>query len=137
MDNLIHGISGSISGMAAVVVWYPLDILRMKVQVVDLNKKEQEQIDSDEKTRCENDISSNECGTLTNMFNYLKNKFSTFQFLVDLLESGKVLTLYNGISSAVVGAAISYGVYFFSYQLFKNLFVKYNIDKGVAINSFI
>ena len=39
MEELVHGISGGISGVVALSVWYPLDIIRLRQQVEILNDK--------------------------------------------------------------------------------------------------
>ena len=38
MEEFIHGISGAISGVVATSVWYPLETLRLLLQVVGMIK---------------------------------------------------------------------------------------------------
>ena len=39
MEEIISGISGGVSGVVAISVWYPLDILRLRQQAEILNDK--------------------------------------------------------------------------------------------------
>jgi adenine nucleotide transporter 17 len=186
MDVAAHGISGGISGLVAILVWYPLDNLRMKLQIVDLHKndndmKETHNIQTEIKDPhsihesvneaskiyggnkgCKNEnttLNSKTCldnenlvkqsindqtnelklkeGMFSKITDYLKNKFQTFNFLINLIRDGKFTSLYDGMKSAMVGTIISYGIYFFSYKLYKDFLAKHNFDKGVIINSMI
>lgn len=56
MDEFIHGISGSVSGLISVSVWYPLETIRMRLQqryLEDQNKRKKEN-DSDQTDKVEN-----------------------------------------------------------------------------------
>ena len=39
MEEIIHGVSGAVSGVVAISVWYPLDILRLREQTQILKTK--------------------------------------------------------------------------------------------------
>ena len=34
MDSLFHYVSGGVSGLAAILVWYPLETIRFRLQIV-------------------------------------------------------------------------------------------------------
>jgi adenine nucleotide transporter 17 len=166
MEVAVHGISGAISGVTAILVWYPLDILRFRAQAEVLKEKE-EKTDSnvvdntdtnlnintssneleleakENKTHDEphNNNNNNNNEIHVNLISYLqkyfKEKLHTFNFAFELIKREGVSTLYNGMTSALVGTVASYGIYFFSYKLFKDLLEGYNLKKGIIIDSMI
>jgi hypothetical protein len=51
-----------------------------------------------------------------------ENKFSSIGYIAELLRKDGILTFYKGLNSALIGTVLSYGIYFWWYRLFKNLF---------------
>ena len=34
MSSVLHGISGGVSGLAAILIWYPLETIRFRKQIL-------------------------------------------------------------------------------------------------------
>lgn len=76
------------------------------------------------------------------LFNYIKSlfkdKIESIDFFIKIIkEQGGLKSLYNGMSTAIIGSIISYGVYFFTYQYWKDFMAKYFNNKGVVLTSLI
>lgn len=59
----------------------------------------------------------------------------TWRMLKSIIKNEGVKGLYSGISSCLIGSIMSYGVYFFSYQYWKNYFVRHNLGRNVVFDS--
>jgi adenine nucleotide transporter 17 len=66
-----------------------------------------------------------------------KTAIESLNKLLALLKKEGVSRLYSGMSSALVGSVISYGIYFFTYKMWNNALINLGIDKGVVVNSMI
>lgn len=51
-----------------------------------------------------------------------QEEFSQLAYLKEILAREGILGLYKGLSSGLLGTVCSFGIYFFWYRLFKNLF---------------
>jgi adenine nucleotide transporter 17 len=130
MEEIIHGVSGGISGVVAISVWYPLDIIRLREQAELLDKSTDAEV-----------VNQIETNTNEGLFNYIKNlvskKIRSLDFAKNLINREGIKTLYKGMSSAFIGMIITYFIYFTAYKYFKNLLIKNNFTKGVIIDSLI
>jgi len=132
MEEAVHGISGGLSGLVAILVWYPIDTLRFREQSELLN--------------CRSEVSSKEkvCHKISfirklleRIKNYCSSGLSTYKFAKNLIKTEGISVLYNGITSGMVGTTITYFIYFTSYKFFKNIMITHKISKGVILDSLI
>ena len=157
MDEFIHGISGGLSGLIAATVWYPLETVRIRLQQNYLeqhskiekderiekfnllkSKTEKEIKEGKEMREGDNKVKRRNSDT-SSMTVFKKNEPSLigqtlFLFRKIINEEG-IRGLYSGISSCLVGSISSYGVYFYTYQFWKNFFIKHNLNRNVIFDS--
>jgi hypothetical protein len=138
MDEAIAGVSGGVSGLLATLVWYPLETIRIRLQQKYLEE---------EKSDNESDITEN----LSELGDFIKSKrlkqprklsideeslLKQSMFLLQkIIKEEGILSLYNGISSALIGSVQSYGVYYYTYQFWKNYFVRNNLGRNIVFDS--
>jgi adenine nucleotide transporter 17 len=138
MDVLVHGISGSISGLTAILVWYPLEILRMREQSILLQKSS----DSEEEGKEQNSLNQSNpqdkpSKFLESLKILLSKKLDSVKLASEIISKEGISSLYNGMSSAMVGSVISSGLYFLTYKYFKDLLAQKNFTRGIVIDSMI
>lgn len=131
MDEAIAGVSGGISGLLATLVWYPLENVRIRLQQKYLEEKKRKSLslvsdDNLSQVELVSSLNINEEDSLLKQTIYLLKKIKR--------EEG-INSLYNGISSALIGSAQSYGVYFYAYQYWKNFFEKHGLNKNIIYDS--
>jgi hypothetical protein len=138
MEEIVHGISGGISGVVAISVWYPLDILRIREQT-EILKKELKK--PEEKNQIDQPLIEENQGflysTYRNILNYLVYSSKTLKLLKKVIAEEGIWSLYKGISVAYVGIIVTYGVYFFAYKYFKNLLIKLGLKIDLIFESMI
>jgi solute carrier family 25 (peroxisomal adenine nucleotide transporter), member 17 len=150
MDVLVHGISGSISGLTAIMVWYPLEILRMREQTELLKTEEilkDNSINNPSQNTTnqssDNRISSTETYNVQNdnfinkLKKFLLRKLKSIRLASEIISKEGISCLYNGMSSAMIGQIITSGIYFLTYKFFKELLIKQNFTKGIVIDSMV
>jgi hypothetical protein len=138
MEEAVHGISGGLSGLVAISVWYPLDVLRFREQTDLLNTQKVKENISEVIQNLENKkkLSCNE-NMIESIKIYLSSTLKTFNFAKNIIQAEGFSALYNGIGSAAFGTVASYSLYFYAYKYFKNLFKKLGINNGVLIDSLL
>jgi len=138
MDVLVHGISGSISGLTAISVWYPLEILRMREQIVILeNSSNSEEQGKESNLSNPSKLKEESTKYFENLKIFFISKMNSVKFASEIISKEGISSLYNGMSSALVGSVISSGLYFLAYKYFKDLLVDKNFTKGIVIDSMI
>jgi hypothetical protein len=145
MEEIVHGISGGISGVVSISVWYPLDILRIRQQTEILKKeREMQEMKPEEKPVNEIKIQTqvNEDNGVfyriyKNISNYFLHSSNTVNLTKKIIQDEGLWSLYKGISVAYIGIIITYGVYFFAYKYFKNLLKKIGLKTDLIIESMI
>lgn len=146
MDELIHGVAGSMSGLISATVWYPLETIRIRLQQKYLeehnkvNKKPTNQVDDkkpfemgDEKDDIENRVQNTVNVDKDNLEDSLLHQ--TWILFKKIIKEEGIRGLYSGISSCLFGSVVSYGIYFFSYEYWKNYFVRNNLNRNVLFDS--
>ena len=68
---------------------------------------------------------------------FLRKNFNTFYRIIELLVNGNIISLYNGLSSALVGTVISQGTYFFSYKFLKILLKRFKVQNWTIVESIL
>jgi len=134
MDVLVHGISGSISGLTAILVWYPLETLRMREQTDVLGPSRPSS------TLTENDKQSiiyAEQNIPHKLRAFLLEKLHSVKLASDIISNEGISGLYNGMSSAMVGSVITSGIYFLTYKLFKDTLIQNKFTRGIIVDSMI
>lgn len=129
-DVAVHGISGAISGIVAICVWYPLETVRIRIQVKDLTKK----AENDERVFY---LPEEDEKTINKIKKIFRNKVEILKFVGDIMKIEGVLGLYNGMSSAILGTVASSGSYFLAYKFFKDFFNYESFNKQLALKSMI
>jgi solute carrier family 25 (peroxisomal adenine nucleotide transporter), member 17 len=170
MEEIVHGISGGVSGVVALSVWYPLDILRLRQQAEILNDKNEPERQQDiilehkdnnnEKQKSNKSLDTSpsdkegefkcpmcpeekkqEIVIEPSFFQWLKkyisSKIKSIEFAKGLIKREGPWALYKGISSALVGIVVTYGIYFYAYKSFKNMLIKNNWSRGVVYDSLV
>lgn len=124
-EAYIDSFSGATGAVVANLLFYPLENLRTRVQVLrskrskkngDTNTAESEQIDS----TANKDNSSKE----------LDRSLGLIEILIRIIRKDGVLAMYTGLSAALVGTVVSYGIYFWWYRFLKNKFSLYTGRKS-------
>ncbi len=146
MDELVHGVAGSISGLISATVWYPLETIRIRLQqkyLEEHNKENTKSINSndgkklnevkDEKDDIENRLENREKQEKDKLEESLL--YQTWILFKKIIKEEGVKGLYSGISSCLFGSVVSYGIYFFTYEYWKNYFIKHNLGKNVLFDS--
>ncbi len=130
MDEIISGVSGGLSGLIATLVWYPLENIRIRLQQKYLEEENKLE-------KLDDNLSEQPTFKRRNTELILEESLlkQTTYLLKKIIKKEGFLSLYNGISSALIGSAQSYGVYFFAYQYWKNIFVKYGFSKNIIYDT--
>lgn len=152
MDELIHGVAGSMSGLISATVWYPLETIRIRLQqkyleehnkVVKKSSKVEEsgennlketKLKEEEKDDIENRVRNN---LDSDKDNHLEESLfhQTWVLFKKIIREEGISGLYSGISSCLFGSVLSYGIYFFSYEYWKNYFVRHNLGRNILFDS--
>ena len=148
MEEAISGLSGGISGIFATLVWYPLETIRIRLQ--------QEYLDEDDVKHPEHNKNEKKKSTSVNSLlndniseinNTNKEKIlkiieednsifsQSMNFFKRVLKEEGFASLYNGMSSALIGSMQSYSVYFYAYKFWQNFFIRNNLSSNVIYDT--
>eukprot|EP00013_Stygamoeba_regulata_P000370 CAMPEP_0177638998 /NCGR_PEP_ID=MMETSP0447-20121125/5787_1 /TAXON_ID=0 /ORGANISM="Stygamoeba regulata, Strain BSH-02190019" /LENGTH=324 /DNA_ID=CAMNT_0019140997 /DNA_START=53 /DNA_END=1027 /DNA_ORIENTATION=+ len=105
-DQIISAVSGALGGTTALVLTYPLLTISARQQTRSHAK----------------DASAVETGKGLPFLKSLQG--TTLGDLVELIQEETWQKLYSGLQLASVGTALTYGIFYYWYQLFKELNVK-------------
>ena len=57
-------------------------------------------------------------------------EFSEIEYLYSIFKTEGISAFYNGLKISLVGALVTFGIYFFWYRVFKNLFLRFVPELG-------
>ena len=109
--NLAPLMGGLAGGSASTIILYPLDLIKVRMQV---NEEPQQRL----------------IQTFFSSHGNKKRK-SVLGNMREIIRKEGPLGLYQGLSPALIGSAVSWGGYFYIYERMKRILIQRNNSKGI------
>ena len=139
-EAYIDSFSGASGAVVANLLFYPLENLRTRVQALR-SKKQKKGADSQ---RDKTGNGKDESGQIdsSSKDQQIDRSQGLIEILIKIIRKEGVFAMYTGLSAALIGTVVSYGIYFWWYRFLKNKFSLYtgrkNFTRGeVAIITMI
>ena len=113
IESLSHALAGSAAGVIAMALLYPLENVRVRLQVQVNEKKKAINTQSVDVSSVERYSGSIDC-------------------IQKVIDSEGISSLYTGLSSALIGVGVSSAVYFYWYNQLKTLTLQYQNKRALS-----
>ncbi|KAL7461327.1 hypothetical protein ACHAXS_001748, partial [Conticribra weissflogii] len=128
-SSFIAGIAG---GSASTILLYPLDLVKVRMQVDETSRRLQQREQPARPTEPSPSLSSAKSSQSPlakngNNYNYRTNTICTT--IRGVIRNEGYLGLYRGLTPAVIGSAASWGGFFILYEEIKGQMLQYKIQK--------